>query len=493
MRRPDGNDTLVKEGEHALLARADAAELVVPYEDEQLTPLSAQSLATATSELVEKIAITQDAVADAFAEQAQGKLRFDLDQNIWLAWNAARWTAGGKHVGFQFARRLARQAAAGGKPSELREAGKAAFAAGVEKFAQGDERLAVQSDAWNRDPFLLGTPAGTVDLRTGDLRKARPEDGITKLAAVAPLDQAECPRFKEFLDFATGRDKKLARYLQQVAGYCLTGDVREQALWFFYGNGGNGKGTFVNTIADVMGDYATVAAMDTFTASKNDRHTTDLAMLRGARLVRASETENGRAWAEARIKQLTGGDPITARFMRQDNFTFLPQFKLIFLGNHKPVLHNVDEAARRRFNIIPFDQKPPRRDPDLSEKLRAEAPAILRWMIDGCLDWQRNGLQKPERVSTATDSYFADQDLFQQWLDEECNAEPGNQYRKEARGKLFESWKAYAARAGIQAGEGRGFADTMQSRGFLPCKGTGGIRMYSGVELRIPERNWHDQ
>lgn len=491
MKRPDPNEILQAQGGDAVIAAHDYAEDFAP--DEEPLPLPAQSLRIATAELVEKVAITQDAVAEAFAVQAQGKLRFDLDRGIWLAWNEVRWAAGGKHIGFQFARRLARLAAAGGKPSELREAGKAAFAAGVEKFAQGDERLAVRSDAWDRDPFLLGTPAGTVDLRTGDLRKAVPGDSITKLTGVAPAKRADCPRFTEFLSFTTERDPQLMRYLQQVAGYCLTGDVREQALWFFYGGGGNGKGTFVNAIAEVMGDYATVAAMDTFTASKGDRHTTDLAMLRGARLVRASETEKGRAWAEARIKQLTGGDPITARFMRQDNFTFMPQFKLIFLGNHKPVLHNVDEAAKRRFNIIPFDQKPPRRDPDLAEKLRAEGPAILRWMIDGCLDWQQHGLQKPDRVSTATAAYFADQDLFQQWLDEECNAEPGNSHRKEARAKLFDSWKAYAARAGVQAGEGRGFADTMQSRGFVPCKGTGGIRMYSGVELQVKQDHWHDR
>jgi putative DNA primase/helicase len=149
---------------------------------------------------------------------------------------------------------------------------------------------------------------------------------------------------------------------------------------------------FLNALTAILSAYAATAAMDTFTASKGDKHPTDLAMLRGARLVTASETEEGRAWAEARIKQITGGDPITARFMRQDFFTFVPQFKLTIVGNHQPVLKNVDDAARRRFNIVPFTRKPSHPDPQLEEKLRAEYPAILRWMVDGCLDWQKHGL-----------------------------------------------------------------------------------------------------
>ncbi len=128
---------------------------------------------------------------------------------------------------------------------------------------------------------------------------------------------------------------------------------------FIHGGGGEGKTTLVNTICGALADYATIAAMDTFISTHGDRHPADLAMLRGARLVSASETEQGRAWAESRIKQLTGGDPITARFMRQDFFTFTPTFKLLILGNHRPVLRNVDEAARRRFNIVPFTRKPP--------------------------------------------------------------------------------------------------------------------------------------
>ena len=167
-------------------------------------------------------------------------------------------------------------------------------------------------------------------------------------------------------------------YLRRIAGYCLTGSVSEHALFFLHGPGGNGKGVLVNTITDISGNYATVASMDTFTASQTDRHPTDMAMLRGARLVTAQETEEGRCWAESKIKSLTGGDPVTARFMRQDFFTYQPTFKLVIVGNHRPGIRNVDDAMRRRLHLIPFTYKPPRPDKDLPERLKAERPGISR-------------------------------------------------------------------------------------------------------------------
>jgi putative DNA primase/helicase len=207
-------------------------------------------------------------------------------------------------------------------------------------------------------------------------------------------------------------------------------------------------------------------------------------MLRGARLVTASETEEGRQWAEARIKQLTGGDAITARFMRENNFTFKPQFKLTIIGNHKPVLRNVDDAQRRRFNLIPFMRKPERPDPLLEKKLEAEWPAILRWMIDGCLDWRANRLARPASVVDATAEYFSNQDLVAQWLEDECDAEPGNHYKSEARGTLFASWRAYALRAAETPGSQKSFAEEMEKRGFPPKRGAKGVRQSLGIRLK---------
>jgi putative DNA primase/helicase len=338
---------------------------------------------------------------------------------------------------------------------------------------------------WDRNKWLLGTPGGTVDLRTGDLRPADPREGITKTTAVAPADMVDCPRWLAFLDETTGSDAETIRFLRQWCGYCLTGDTSAHALVFVYGPGGNGKSVFLNVLTGILKDYATTAAMDTFTASKGDRHTTDLAMLRGARLVTASETEEGQPWAEARIKQMTGGDPITARFMRQDNFTYVPQFKLTIVGNHQPVLRNVDEAARRRFNIIPFTHKPAAPDPRLEESLRAEWPGIMRWMIDGCLDWQRSGLRIPARVTSATDDYFSEQDTFAHWLEEECERDLGNRRTSLYTPVrcLFDAWKTFAQNAGEDPGNIRSFGQSMKRKGFEPHRRKS-TRGFKGVALK---------
>ncbi len=371
---------------------------------------------------------------------------------------------------------------------------RAAFARGVETFAQADRALAVTSEIWDRDPWLLGTPSGTADLRNGALRGARSEDYISRSTSVAPSDDAACPMWICFLEDIFAGDTAVIRFVQQFAGYCLTGSTREHALVFGVGPGGNGKSVFVNVIAGAMGDYAGVAAMDAFTASRNDKHPADLAALRGKRLVTASETEADRAWAESRMKQITGGEPITARFMGCNFFTYLPQFKLLIVGNHKPALHNLDDAARRRINILPFDFRPPTPDLNLEEKLRAEWPGILRWMIAGALDWQANGLIRPDTVVAATASYFEDQDLFSQWLAECCDTRPGDRALREQSGVLMASWRRQAEANGHPVGSSVSFAEQMARRGFTAHKGAKGVRCYLGVRLKPvggwPEVRW---
>jgi putative DNA primase/helicase len=211
--------------------------------------------------------------------------------------------------------------------------------------------------------------------------------------------------------------------------------------------------------------------------------------------VTASETEEGRAWAESRIKQMTGGDPITARFMRQDFFTFQPQFKLTIVGNHKPAIANVDDAMRRRFNIVPFTVKPATPDPALEDRLREEFPGILRWMIEGCLDWQQHGLVPPSSVSAATADYFNEQDLFGQWLSEECHVEIGNPARWETSAKLFDSWSDYARRSGEVPGAHTRLGERLRRRGFtrIDRKVYGTTKkVWLGLELVAPANHSGD-
>lgn len=426
--------------------------------------------------------VTEDSAACEFASIYGQRLRFCHDAGTWFEWDGAVWRPNRVGLAYQWARELARRLVADESPKVRYVTSKTSFAAGVERFSRTDPTFAVTMAAWDVDPWLLGTPGGTVDLKTGQLMVAESDFGITKSVAVTPASWPSCPRWLAFLDEATGGDEALIRFLRHWCGYALTGLTREHALVFVYGPGGNGKSVFLNALTGILAGYATTAAMDTFTATTNDKHPTDMAMLRGARLVTASETEEGRAWAEAKIKQLTGGDPITARFMRQDFFTFMPSFKLTIVGNHQPVLRNVDEAARRRFNIVPFTRKPAQPDLELEVKLRAEWPGILRWMIEGCLDWQANGLVRPGSVVEATDAYFAEQDMHSQWLAERCEVDATNSHLWETASDLFASWTEYARASGEPPGTLRSFGPAMRRKGLMPMR-TKHARGYRGVRL----------
>lgn len=464
-----------------VVARADHGEME-SYLDPLDEPLDTPAPRRRRALKAVEAALSEDSAALRFTARHKDDLRFCHTAGKWFRWDGAIWRPDGTGAAFHFARELAREMAASDFSKGAILASKAAFAGAVERFARCDPAHARTADDWDKDPMILGTPGGLVDLATGKLGKSDPAAGVTKATAVAPASEPDCPLWRRFLQDATGDDGGLIRFLQQWAGYCLTGDTREHALVFVFGEGGNGKSVFLNTLTGILGDYAAVAAMDTFTASHGDKHPTDLAMLRGARLVTASETEEGRAWAESRIKQMTGGDPVTARFMRQDFFTYRPQFKLTIIGNHKPVLKNVDDAAKRRFNIAPFTRKPANPDRELEAKLKAEWPAILRWMIDGCRDWQTNGLIRPATLTDTTAAYFEDQDLLGQWLSEECDAEPDNPHKLESVAALFKSWGDYATRSGELAGTIKTFSEKMQRRGFERGRTRMG-RHFKGVRL----------
>ena len=299
--------------------------------------------------------------------------------------------------------------------------------AAVEAFVRADRRQAAEAEQFDAQDMLFNTggttgmPDQTFDLISGTAVPPNPSHYITRCtgcAAAAP--GTPHPLWSAFLDRITGGDGEFQAFLQRFFGYCATGSTVEHVFVFAYGTGANGKSTLLNTIRGIFGEYTTIADIGTFIASSNDRHPTDLAKLDGARLVVAQETQKGRQWDEAKIKALTGGDKMSARFMRQDFFDFTPKFKLFVTGNYKPRLESVDEAMRRRLLLLPFTvQIPPEdRDPDLADKLKTEWPAILRWILDGCGEWRRIGLRPPQSVTDATKEYFNDQDIVQQWLDD---------------------------------------------------------------------------
>ena len=428
---------------------------------------------------VDVIEVSEDAIALAFTRKFGNSMRFDHNVGKWYQWSHTHWRPLVVPAAFHFARELGRELGAGKK-----QICKASVAGGSERFARADPTHAVDSSNWDQDPWLLGTPKGTLNLKTGKMHQPRQADGITKITGCSP-DSKTPARWMKFLHDATRGDEQMMTYLQRVAGYCLTGTTAEHALFFIYGPGGNGKSVFLNMLVHILGDYAVSAPMDTFTSSKFSSHPTELAMLKGARLVTASETEEGRAWAEARIKALTGGDPITARFMRQDFFTYQPQFKLLFAGNHQPALSSVDPAMRRRFNMMPFVFKPPEPDHLLEDKLKEEATRILGWALKGCLDWQRLGLSRPDSVAAATDEYFDEQDVFSQWLEDRCDV-ARNKWEQPLT--LFRSWSDFAKTAGEDAGTMVGFSNRLKKAGFSRGR-VANIRAYKGLSLKQGTNN----
>lgn len=409
-----------------------------------------------------QISLSEDNLAREFAELNQDTIRFDHSRGKWQLWCGSHWECDTTERVFDWIRNFcASKAAAAGTPAEQKRLSSVKNSRSVEAFAKADEQLAVDNSRWDTDPYLIATPGGTVDLTTGDIQESNPDDLITRCTSVTPAYTPDCPLWYKFLNDACAGDQEQILFLQKMAGYALTGDTREHALFFIYGDGGNGKSIFLNILTRIMHTYAFTSPMETFTASKNDQHPTALASLNGPRLVTSSETEEGKRWAEARIKSITGGDPISARFMQKDLFTFKPKFKLLIVGNHKPSLNSVDDAARRRFRLVPFVHKPPVADKLLEHKLVDELPQIFRWAIDGCLLWQEHGLEPPKSVSDSTAKYFADQDILQQWMDERCDL---GEDKIEDSILAFADWSKFAADNGETVGSKKSLTSKLEKR-----------------------------
>lgn len=329
--------------------------------------------------------------------------------------------------------------------------------------------------------MVLNTPAGVVDLETGTLWPRDPALLLTQITSVGP--GGECPRWDAFIREVTGEDADLAAYLARLMGYCLTGSTREQVFAFFLGNGANGKSVFLQTIAGILGDHAATAAPDTFLDSGGTRHLSELAGLRSARLVLVTETGAGQSWAEARIKSASGGEKLRVNFMRQDHFEFLPKFKLIVAGNHRPRLAGTGEAMRRRLHVVPFDVTIPsdRRDPLLASRLASEGPGILGWLICGCREWQRIGLCPPARIREASEAYVEDEDIIGEWIAAQCETSPP---LRAPSSVLFSNWKRWADAAGHEAGSRRAFGEAPRHRGFVSDR-TPRERLWCGLSLRV--------
>lgn len=355
--------------------------------------------------------------------------------------------------------------------------------ASVESLARSNPASVARSDAFDENRLLLGTPGGTIDLRTGDLRQAARGDMITKLTACAPTAPGSRPeKWLTFLHEIFDGDADLVAFLQRAAGYALTGLTTEHKLLFLYGTGRNGKSVFLNTLTHIWGDYARRAAAETFLNSAVEKHSTGLAGLQGARLVAGSELPVGKTWDESVIKDLTGGDRMTARFMRGDFFDFDPQMTLMIAGNNQPSFRGVDEAIRARVVLVPFlvTIPPERRDKSLSDKLKAEGPQILRWAIEGALQWLDRGLNVPAKVAAASTEYMDDEDTLGQFLIDETATDPAGFVTTT---DLHDRFKFWCDRQGLHPWTLHTLRKELKSRGFQDHRRPHG-RGFIGLKTR---------
>ena len=398
--------------------------------------------------------------AERFHAMHGENVRHVAESGQWLLWNGNRWepdTDGAVvRLFITTMRQLASQSIEIACPLTAQAKSKFALRctnldkvkSGLE-LAKSIEGVTIGVSDLDSDPWLIGTPDGVIDLRQG--LPIKPDRGqmLTKSIGVSHAVDAQCPLWMQFIDTVTGGDTELANYLQAAIGYSLTGLCREQCLFFLHGTGQNGKGVFSETNKAIFGDYAQTAPESLFTRDRNSSATNDVARLAGCRLAIAAELDEGSAFAESRIKALTGGDTITARFLHREFFDFIPSHKFWISGNHKPTVRGTDQGIWRRLRLIPFTVRIPdeKKDPALAEKLIAELPGILNWALAGCLQWQRRGLVAPECVRRATDDYRREEDVIGQFLDD-CTTETSA--ARTPTTAVYQAYELWAEREGIQ-------------------------------------------
>lgn len=372
-------------------------------------------------------------LAAVFAGMFRAELRYWPEVGKWLVFDGRRWTTDAPGGAFPFIRRMIEElygralactdyAQRGDMLKAILKLEDHPRQKTILDAAKVRPELIVPSADLDRRHMLLTVTNGTIDLETGVLRDSRAGDLITRMTPIEFDTKAECPKFMAFLSRIFDGNENVIRYLQRFAGYCLTGMTGEQILLFFYGLGANGKSVLANILDALLGDYASTAGSDLLMARGDRSSTNDVAALRGSRLVKVSEFDDGEKLAEAQIKTLTGGDPVTCRFLYCENFTYIPTYKILLIGNHKPKVRDNGHGIWRRLQLLPFEVIIPEeeRDADLQDKLLEELPGILAWAVQGCLKWQEVKLSRPQEIKDATDEYKKSEDIFELWIDDCC-------------------------------------------------------------------------
>lgn len=443
---------------------------------------------------------TDSGNAELFASLYGDQLRYDHRRNRWLLWAGHWWKPDVDQEVLRLAKETARrryQVAPDlfDDPDDLKAEAKWAISSesrmrleSTLALARADRSIADAGDGWDADLWLLAVPNGIVDLRTGALLEGRPEDRITMHTPVPYDPEAQCPRWLAFLREVFGDDDELIDFIWRACAYSLTGLTNEECHFFCWGSGCNGKGTFQRVQRDVMGDYAANTAFSTLEMSSRNSIPNDLAALYGKRLVTASELNEAVRLNEARMKMLAGQDPVTARFLHGEYFTFVPNAKFWLAVNHKPMVNDDSTGFWRKIRLIPFTRCfEGRVDRNLKDALKPEYPGILTWMVDGCLEWQRRGLEPPPSVRAATEQYRAESNPIADFLRERCATDPELTARA---GELYIAYQSWALKQGLKEREqltNTRFGRLMGQR--FPKDSDREGTFYQGVALRSTEAN----
>lgn len=413
---------------------------------------------------------------EVFVRRFHRDLRFVPEVKAFFHFDGARWARDASEVALTLAQSvpitLYRLAAQTAEDKQRALIGKFALfcesrrvIANMASLAQSDERMVAHIAEFDREPFLLNTPSGTIDLRSGRIREHDRADRLTKITAVGFSADARCDRWERFLREVFPAKPEVVEFVQRAIGYSLTGDTREEAMFIAHGDGANGKSTLLETVKSVLGDYATTCAPESLLLRREKAATNDIARLAGARFVSSIEVNQGRALNESLIKAMTSRDTLSARFLFKEFFEFLPELKLWLGTNYKPEIHGDDEGIWRRVRLIPFDRKFEGADRDLNLKaaIALELEGILAWAVRGCLAWQDRGLDTPAVVRAATSAYRAESDIIGQFIAERCEVRDDAQI---GAGDLYRAYCSWAEAAGEKPGTSTALGRRLSKLGF---------------------------
>jgi P4 family phage/plasmid primase-like protien len=429
-------------------------------------------------------------------------LRYNPDRGRWLVWNGTAWKWQ-PHGGGQ-AREIAKdviRAMPVHNNEDRKHQRKSLNSLGISNMlgqAQTDPAITVTSDQLDAHPWELNTPGGILDLRTGTLRPPDPTRLHTRTTACTPDFEADRTLWHGFLADTFPCNAELVAFMKRLIGYTAVGEVREHILPFAHGDGGNGKGVLMESIAAVLGDYATSTGNGFLMASSFQQHSTDIAGLAGIRMAMCSEVNEGDRFDEAKVKLLTGGDRLTARFMRQDNFTFTPTHTLWLAGNHQPHVTAGGDGFWRRLRLIPFLHTVPEDKilPGLADILaKQHGPALLAWVAEGAAEYAATGLREPSEVRAATKEYAASVDTVGRFLEDACYTGAAGRSMTVTIAQFRTAYEDWCRANGENPLKGRTLAKQLQHHGVLvgrdAPKGPNGVRMYGGIGLRYQgEPNW---